>query len=98
LFCNATNSCRLLSNANLYSFGSHATAAFRERTDTCIAGDDGPGNWYKGYHDAQRDFLGRNGHGYDASTHLKGEQGDIYVAGYQDGWADAQKGVTMPAC
>lgn len=45
-------------------------SAFIERTDTCIEGDNGPGNWENGYHYAQNGFLRINGYGYDESTHL----------------------------
>ena len=57
--------------------------------------DAGPA-WMKGYHDAQRDFQGLNGHGFDDSTHLADKEN--YQGGYQTGWNDAQKGVNGPFC
>jgi hypothetical protein len=45
-------------------------SAFIERTDICIEGDNGPGNWEKGYDDEQNCLLRVNGHGYDESTQL----------------------------
>jgi hypothetical protein len=50
----------------------------------------------EGYHDAQRDFQGVNGHGFDDSTHLADKEN--YQAGYRTGWNDAQKGVSGPFC
>jgi hypothetical protein len=57
--------------------------------------DAGPA-WMKGYRDAQRDFQGLNGHGFDDSTHLS-DKGN-YKAGYHTGWNDARKGVDGPFC
>jgi hypothetical protein len=75
---------------------SQASQALKERTDTCIDfHDGGPGNWAKGYHDAQNDFFGK---GFDDSTNLGGEQASNYKQGYNEGWKDAQNGVTQPDC
>jgi hypothetical protein len=63
---------------------SQASPALREGTDTCIEfHDGGPGNRFKVYHDAQRDFFGK---GFDDSTSLGGELASIYKQGYSEGW------------
>lgn len=64
----------------------------------CIEQDSGPGAWLKGYNDAHRDFQGLNGHGFDDSTHFKGDDKVHYKSGYSKGFDDAANGKKLPMC
>jgi hypothetical protein len=70
--------------------------SFIQVASACYDRIDAGQAWMKGYHDAQRDFQGVNGHRFDDSTHLADKEN--YQAGYRTGWNDAQKGVSGPFC
>ena len=65
----------------------------------CYNMNDAGAAWIKGYQDAQNDYRGINGHGYDPSTtSMTGIDKVDYQSGYQQGWTDASKGVYGPFC
>ena len=44
------------------------------------------------------DFHGLNGHGFDDSTHFKGDDKRHYKSGYSEGFNDAANGEKLPMC
>jgi hypothetical protein len=64
----------------------------------CIEQDGGSGAWLKGYNDAHSDFHGLNGHGFDDSTHFKGDDKGHYKSRYTEGFNDAANGKKLPMC
>ena len=54
--------------------------------------------WWRRFCYAHRDFHRLNGHGFDDSTHFKGDDKGHYKSGYSEGFDDAANSKKLPMC